>query len=814
MAEQLSMFSLPESEKRVKGRKKTPPPSGGDGGGLVVPAFLHEEARRRYLNYALSVITSRALPDVRDGLKPVQRRILYGMYHDHHLTSDQKHQKCAKVVGTIMGQYHPHGDQAIYEALVRMAQDFSLRYPLVDGHGNFGSLDGDAAAAMRYTECRLAPLSAELLSELKKKTVDFRPNYDGSLFEPIVVPARLPQLLMNGTTGIAVGMATNIPPHNLGELCDALEALIENPRAETKDLLRFVKGPDFPTGGSILNSKAELREIYETGQGAVRLRGEWTLEPLKRGGQHIVITSIPYALSKAALVQRLGELVRERRLPPLVDVRDESTKEVRIVLELKRDADPDLVMAYLFKHTPLQLNFNVNLTALVPTDNPAVGTPQRLDLKSLLRHFLDFRFHVVTRRLEFDLGETKKRLHILEGFERVYGALDEMIRLIRKSDGKEDAQKKLMARFALDAEQADAILEMKLYKLARLEILLIEKELKEKRAEAKRLADLLKDPRRRWGVVREELAEVKRLYADRRRTKVAGPVEETEVAEDAFIADEDAHVILTRDGWVKRVQKLKDPASTRLREGDEVVAVLAGSLRSNLVFFSSAGSAYVTRFHDIPASTGYGDPVQKLFKFDDKERVVGALSLDPRLPRPRTMFALSTRGHGLRFALEPHTEVSTRAGRLYARPGKDAEVLGVVPCEDRDFVAVITEKSNALSCRVDEVNELSGPGRGVTVIKVAPDDRVVAFFVTSDRDRKMELETVKGKTVELKVGREVGTRGGKGRPFFRTDRIKQVKTREMVVEELPGSRPAEAEEAPAQNPQKKNGVPQNGAGPA
>ena len=426
------------------------------------PASLQEEARRRYLNYALSVITSRALPDVRDGLKPVQRRILFGMWKDHSLTHDAKFMKCAKVVGTILGSYHPHGDSAVYEALVRLAQDFSLRYPLVEGHGNFGSLDGDAAAAMRYTECRLARISDELLSDLDKRTVPYRPNYDGSTFEPVVLPTRLPNLLMNGVTGIAVGMATNIPPHHLGELVDACVALVGDPKLETKDLLKWVKGPDFPTGAQLLNSKKELREIYETGQGAIRIRGEWELEELKRGGRQIIITSIPYAVNKATLVMKIGELVRERKLPWLTDVRDESTAEVRIALEVKKDADPDLVMAYLFKHTPLQTNFNVNLTCLVPTENPEVGAPQRLDLKSMLQHFLDFRYDVTRKRYEYDLEQLKKRLHILDALEKVYDALDEMIRIIRKSEGKADAAEKLMTRFGLDDVQADAILELKL----------------------------------------------------------------------------------------------------------------------------------------------------------------------------------------------------------------------------------------------------------------------------------------------------------------------------------------------------------------
>src|SRR5438309_9094546 len=739
MSEQLSMFGNGGGRKRKRrgsGGNGAPPPS-------EIAAPLHEEARRRYLNYALSVITSRALPDVRDGLKPVQRRIIYGMFQDHRLTHEAKYQKCAKVVGTIMGQYHPHGDVAIYDALVRMAQDFSLRYPLVDGHGNFGSLDGDAAAAMRYTECRLAALAAELVQELAKRTIDYRPNYDGTQFEPIVIPARLPQLLMNGTTGIAVGMATNIPPHNLSELCDALIDLSRHKDLEVKDLLKHIKGPDFPTGGQILNSKAELRDIYETGQGSVRVRGEWKLEELARSGRLVVVTSIPYAVNKSNLVAKFGELVRERKLTPLVDVRDESTKDVRIVLEIKRDADPELVMAYLYKHTPLQTNFGVNLTCLVPTANPEVGAPKRLDLKTILRYFLDFRFDVVTRRFEFDLKQVQQRLHILEGFAKVYDALDEMLKMIRKSEGKEDAAKKLIKRFKLSEEQADAILEMKLYRLARLEILVIQKELKEKRAEQRHLKELLGNDRSRWAVVREEIAEIQKAYADKRRTKIGGAgSEEVEYSEEAFIADEDAQVVLTRDGWIKRVRELKDPSQTRVREGDEVAYVLGGSLKSNLVVFTNFGTAYVTRFNDVPASTGYGDPVQKLFKFDDNERVVGAVSLDPRLPIPSMMVAVSKDGYGLRFNPEPLKEVSTRSGRRFAKCGPGDEIVGVSGCVEKDLLGVVTKKTNALVCKVDEVNVLAGPGRGVTVIKTADDDQVMAFLCTNaKKDTELVLET-------------------------------------------------------------------------
>ncbi len=796
MSEQMSMFAEAESPKKKKaggGRGK----GGGKGGGGAAEGgggggdnerstSLSVEARTRYLNYALSVITARALPDVRDGLKPVQRRILYGMWHDHRLTHDAKFQKSAKIVGTIMGQYHPHGDSALYEALVRMAQDFSLRYPLVDGHGNFGSLDGDAPAAMRYTECRLQSLAGQMLVELGRKTVDFRPTYDGTMFEPIVVPARMPQLLMNGTTGIAVGMATNIPPHHLGELIDACVDLIAHPKLETKDLLKHIKGPDFPTGGQILNSKKELRDIYETGQGGVRLRGEWKMEEQGRGSQQIIVTSIPYTVNKSTLVSKIGDLVREKKLAPLTDVRDESTKDVRIVLEIKKEADPELVMAYLYKHTPLSTTFNVNLTCLVPSQESGVGTPKRLNLKEMLQYFLEFRLEVVEKRVGFDLAQLKTRLHLLEAFEKVYDALDEMIKIIRKSEGKDDAAKKLIARFKIDEEQADAILEMKLYKLARLEILVIQKELKEKRLEAKRLATLLKDKKALWSLVRDELKEIGLQYADKRRSKIGGAgAEEVEFNEDVFISNEDSQVVITRDGWVKRVREVKDPASTRLREGDEVMAIVSGSLKSNLVFFSSAGAAYVTRFNDIPASTGYGDPVQKLFKFDDQERVVGAISLDARLPIPQKLIAVSKRGFGLRFALEQHKEVSTRAGRRYARPPTGDEIIGVMPVNEKDLLAVVTEKTFALVCKTAEVNELAGAGKGVTVIKVAADDAVVAFLCSAKKDAKITLETVKGKTLELSPGRyEVTSRAGKGREMSKKDKVKSVK-RELVWITLP-----------------------------
>jgi DNA gyrase subunit A len=770
-----------EKEKKPRRRKGGGAPDGdggGGGGGGELDAALHEETRRRYLNYALSVITSRALPDIRDGLKPVQRRILYAMHHDEHLYPDAKYRKSATVVGAVLGRYHPHGDVAVYDAMVRMAQEFSLRAPLVDGHGNFGSLDGDAAAAYRYTECKLTPVAMQLLDEIRARTVDYRPNFDGTTTEPVVLPARLPNLLVNGATGIAVGMATNIPPHNLGEVIDALVALIDDPDLQMAGVLKHIKGPDFPTGGQILNSRKELREIYETGQGPIKLRGEHVLEEGKRGAQFIVITSIPYALNKASLVEAIAEIVRSRKLPHLLDVRDESTRDVRIVLEIKKESDPSLVMAYLYKHTPLQQNFNVNLTCLVPTDNPEVCSPQRLDLRSALRHFLDFRLQVVTRRFEHELGELRRRIHVLEGFAKIFDALDETIKIIRKSDGKQDAAQKLMKRFGIDEEQVEAILELKLYKLAKLEILLITEELAEKRKEAKRLADLLKSEPKRWKVVREELLAVKAEFADARRTevKVGGVEDEQEFTEEHFIIAEDANVVLTRDGWVKRVRELKDPAQTRVREGDEVMKVEAGSTRESIVFFSNLGTAFVTRINDIPASAGYGDPVQKLFKMKDGERVIGAMSLDPRAGRPAQLLAVSKNGYGLRFDFAPHTELSTRAGRKYARPSEGDELMTVIPADEKDVVCVATEKGHVLLCAAGEVNLLANPGRGVTVIKVADDDRVIGVGIARGKNEvPLVIESEGGKKFE--IGPKAYTsaaRGGKGHQVMKRTRFHVV----------------------------------------
>jgi DNA gyrase subunit A len=772
----------------------TRPPGGGE-----ERVTLHEAAQSRYLNYALSVITARALPDVRDGLKPVQRRILYTMWQQN-LTADAKHRKCAKVVGDVMGNYHPHGDSALYETLVRMAQPFSLRYPLVDGSGNFGSLDGDNAAAMRYTECRLARISDEMLTEIDQNTVAFRPNYDGTKEEPVVLPARIPNLLVNGATGIAVGMATNIPPHNLGEVCRALIEMIDADLEPLTiaQLTKHVKGPDFPTGGQIMNTQQEIREIYKTGSGSIRIRATWTEGPATRSGKTIYITSVPYTINKSTIVERIADIALSRKLPHLLDVKDLSTDDVRIALELKGDANKRMVMAYLYKHTPLQSTFPVNLTCLIPTENPFVGKPERLGLHDILWHFLHFRLDVVRARLKHELEALKARMHLLEGFEAIFDVLDEILKIVRKSDGKADAADKIMKRFPLDAEQTDAILELKIYRLARLEILVIQQELEAKRKRAKEIGGLLKRDADLWKIVRSEIEQVMKTHGDARRSEITGEVPDEEYTADDFIIDEDNVVVVTRDGWVKRQKEIKDIASTRLREGDAVLAVVPGSTRATAVFFTNFGVAYTTKIAEVPASTGYGEPIQSLFKFKDGEKVVAALSLDPRVigvvtsknpevPPPTHAVAVTSDGYSLRFSLDPLVEPSTRAGRKFARVAESAEVVGVARISGEEVIIAATRQARAMLSKAEEINFLSGPGRGVILIKLQKqDDRVLGFIAsTGDRDL-VTVETTRGAEQTISTAKyEVTGRGGKGRELLQRGEFVRVIPR---TPELPGEK--------------------------
>ncbi len=820
--------AIPESDRtstrpssaasNASGKKRRGKPGqsnkAGDGELLQEQLFtvpLRLAAQTRYLNYSLSVITSRALPDVRDGLKPVQRRILYTM-DQQGLSHTAKHRKSATVVGEVMGKYHPHGDSSIYDALVRMAQSFSLRMPLVDGSGNFGSIDGDNAAAMRYTECKLTQLAGQLLDDLGTRTVHFKPNYDGSRDEPIVLPSRVPNLLLNGATGIAVGMATNIPPHNLKELCRALLKLLKDPEIKPYQLVAndAVQGPDFPTGGQIINTKDELRDIYATGQGSVKLRGtSKTVGNAKTGDRILQIVSIPFGVNKATLVERISELVFTGKMPLVNEVRDVSTDDIRIDLILKKGADEEKVLAYLYKNTPLQSNFNVNMTCLVPTENPEVGAPDRLGLKEILWHFLHFRLDVVTRRLENELAALEKRIHILAGFMTIFDALDEIIRIIRKSDGKADAADKIMKRFpskpgragkseGLDAEQTDAILELKLYRLARLEINLIQEELKNKEKRAREIRKLLDEDTAdtnnsgRWQIVRTEIESLDRDYCQddnsKRRTMIQAVENETEYTAEDFIVAEDCHVLITTDGWVKRQKQILDPDKSRLRQGDSVLTVVGGSTRATIGFFSSTGVCYTARMIDIPASTGFGEPIQKLFKLKDGEKIVAAISFDTRVigdiledPKkpdlcPATHgFAAASNGFASRFGLPTFAEVSTRSGRRYARVATGAEIIGVYSIDGSEIVLAISGDCRAIICPAAEINYLSGAGKGVMLIKLAKTDRLVGFKPSKgDRDL-LVVETNRGakKTISTTKYRTTA-RGGRGTEIQKNGKISRI----------------------------------------
>jgi DNA gyrase subunit A len=787
----------------------------------VEDVALAEAARTRYLNYALSVITSRALPDVRDGLKPVQRRILYAMYADLRATADSRYIKCAAVVGEVMKTYHPHGDQSIYDALVRMAQPFSLRHTLVDGYGNFGSIDGDPPAAFRYTECRLTPIALLLLSELREQTVDFRPNYAATEQEPEVLPAQFPNLLVNGASGIAVGMATNIPPHNLKEVCSALVALLDNRELPIERLMKHIQGPDFPTGGVIQSTTEEIRQIYATGQGSIKLRG--TYEPHPERPSAVLITSIPYGIEKDALVERIGELIAKGQVPQLVNVKDLSTDDIRIVLELRPGSSPDAALAYLFKNTPLQINYNINLTCLLPAVGAEVAVPNRLGLVAILQHFLDFRMEVVVRRLNYELKNLLERIHILEGFAIVFKNLDEAIAIIRASDGKADAAPKLIKRFGLSEIQADAVLETKLYRLGKLEIRDILEELKEKRKRAAEIKKLLEDEPARWEIIRGELKQIIKDFGEPRRTRIQPPSAPMEFREEDYIVDEDAWVIVTRDGWTKRQKSFTDVASIRVRDNDTVGWVYRARARQTITFFTDRGIAYTLRVNDIPLTTGHGEPIQKQFTFEDQEHIVGVICHDPRclpdpskypqtpprliqrlfavetdgdslsepseghesgngngqnqehassngaaaaLPPPPYAVALTAGGKVLRFSLSTIAAVSTRKGRIVARLDptfKNDLVVGVEATDGSENVCLATRGARVLIFPVTEANVVAGAARGVSAIKLEIKDRVIGFVLANKKREGLTVRTSRGAIQIVRATKyPVTARGGRG----------------------------------------------------
>jgi len=763
----------------------------------IIDTSLEKESRDRYLTYALSVVSGRALPDVRDGLKPVQRRILYAMRQNLDLTPDRSYRKSAAVVGEVLARFHPHGDMACYEALVRMAQDFSLRYPLIDGQGNFGSLDGDNAAAYRYTEARLRPIALEVIGEIDQETVDFRDNFDGTLNEPLVLPSRVPNLLINGAAGIAVGMATNIPPHNLRETVKALLELSHNPEISNARLAGVIKGPDFPTGCLILNSRKELNDIYKTGRGVVRMRGEWHLEDGPRGKRFVVITSIPYALNKSQLVEKIANLIVEKKVPQLVDIRDESTSEIRIVLELAGGADAQLAMAYLFKNTPLESGFAVNLTALVPTQGGAC-VPKLLTLRDCLRHFLIFREEVVQRKLQFEKKKLSERIHILQGLVKIYDALDEALKIVRKSEGRSDAAKKLEVRFRLSQAQALAVVDMRIYQLAKTSIEEIRTELAEKSKRVKQIESILKSRDKVLEIVRAELALIAEKYGDKRRSRFAGEESELEFHAEDYIVEEDVYAIVTADGWIKRIRQGNELDSTRLREGDAIMRAHPLSTRDAVAFLTNKGYLYVLKVVEFPSSSGYGEPLQKNLKFRDGERIIESFGVKVNGGKESADYAwmvrdgeqvllASGRGVGFILKLDGLEGVKRNGKRAIKLRGGD-ELAAACLCDPAvaEEVCLFTALGSGLRIKPTEIPQRDSAAVGVCLMGIREGDRLVGGFVKrADENPKVILELASGKDTEISLADVVaGRRALKGNKLVSGDEVRRVT---VIFEQPPAS---------------------------
>ena len=737
---------------------------------------ISQETRRRYLNYAMSVIQSRALPDVRDGLKPVQRRILYVMYNGLHLTHDAKTRKCAKICGDTTGNYHPHGDQSVYDALVRLAQDFTFRSPLIDGQGNFGSVMGLPAAAPRYTEARLTSIAEHLMNELRYDTVDMRPTYDGATQEPVVLPARYPNLLVNGAQGIAVGMATSIPPHNLGEVIKACVHLIDSPDATVAQLMKYIKGPDFPLGGRIVTDRSDIRAMYEEGRGSIKVRGEWRFdkERKKEVRDRLVIYSVPYNVETGSLTAEIGGIIANRKLPLLEEVNDETDDRngLRIVLELKSGADPDAVIAYLYKHTSLEQNFSYNATCLVP-DESGMLVPARATLVEMLQHFLVFRQATVRKRFEYQLAQLEKRIHILEGLCIIFDGLDRALKLIRASTGKQDAAQKLMKEFPLDEVQTMAILELQLYRISKLEIDDIRAELADKEKQARQIRSILKSESKLWKVVRDELEELAESFADRRRTGVGSSEEITEFAAETYIVRENTNVVVTRDGWLKRVGRLAKVESTRVRDGDSVLSVLPGSTVDNAIFFSSDGVAYTLSIDQVPPSSGYGEPLAKHVRMADGAAIVMAISTDSRFTpedeveddastAPHLLVA-TAHGQVMRVSLSTFRPPSTKVGRKFCRLRKGDSVVHVELITEHQTMFLATKKARIIHFSLDDVPVLSGPGIGVKGIKMESGDEVLGAKLLSRPSDTLRVDNSNGTTLSFgQMKYNVTSRGGKG----------------------------------------------------
>jgi DNA gyrase subunit A len=697
-----------------------------DNVGRIEPVNIETEMRESYLDYAMSVIVSRALPDVRDGLKPVHRKILYAM-HDLGLTARANYRKSAAVVGEVLGKYHPHSDAAAYDTLVRLAQDFSMRYPLVDGQGNFGSVDGDAAASMRYTECKMAAITDELLADLDKDTVDWQPNYDGRETEPLSLPSRLPNLLLNGSSGIAVGMATNIPPHNLREVCDASIHLVDNPEATNADLAEFVKGPDFPTGGLILGQEG-IDHAYGTGHGRIIIQSVYHLEELKGGKSAIVFTELPYQVNKSVLIERIAELVKENRIQGIFNIQDESDRSgMRMVIELKRDVPTNSVLNQLFKHTALRTSYSINMLALVDMQ------PRVLSLDMILRHFLSYRRSVVTRRTNFELRKAQERAHILEGLKIALDNLDAVISTIRNSQTSEAAQEKLMSGYDLSEAQAKAILAITLARLAAMERKKVQDEYTEILKTIAGLEDLLGNPKKIDAVVKDELKEVREKYGDERRTRIRKE-EVGDFSEEDLVPDEEVVVTMTQKGYIKRIPSATYRPQRRggkgiigmvTRDADAVEQLFVSNTHDNILFFTNRGRVFQLKVYEVPDASrqAKGIPVVNLVQLEARETVSAVLTL----PTSRTtgfMVMATTDGTIKRTPLEAFRNV--RRNGLRAITLHDEEELAWVKvAEGNEDVIIVTLKGHSIRFNQSQVRSMGREAAGVRGIRLRKGDTVI-----------------------------------------------------------------------------------------
>ena len=710
----------------------------------IIERDVSEEMKSSYIDYSMSVIIGRALPDVRDGLKPVHRRVLYTMY-DMGLRYNKPYKKSARIVGDVMGKYHPHGDAAIYDTLVRMAQDFSLRYPLIDGQGNFGSIDGDPPAAMRYTEARLAQISEEMLLDIEKDTVKFMPNYDGSLTEPTVLPSKLPNLLVNGSNGIAVGMATNIPTHNLSEVCDAIIAVIENPELTPKDLMRYIKGPDFPTGG-IIRGKQGIKDYFETGRGSIKIQARTEIEEIKGGKQAIIITEIPYQVNKSALIESIANLVRDKKIPDISDIRDESDRRgMRIVVEVKRDGNAQIVLNQLMKHTSLSTTFGVIMLAIVD------GKPKVLNIREVIDQYIRHRKQIIYNRTRYDLNKALERAHILEGYLIALRNIDEVVEIIKKSKDATEAKERLMKRFGLTERQSQAILDMRLHQLTRLEVGQIEEEYKGLLKLIDDLRAILKNPAKILKIIIDELKELKEKYGDKRKTEITAEAEEIDIED--LIDKEDVVITITHSGYIKRIpadtyktqgRGGKGVIGSDLKEEDFVDHLFVASTHSTILMFTTRGKVYALKGYEIPEAprSARGKAIVNLLPIKD-EKISSIIAIDSfeEKKKDQTFLFMATRkGYVKKTPISEFANI--RKTGINAILLEDGDVLTGVSHTDGSYDIILgTKDGKSIRFSEKEVRPMGRNAKGVKGINLSKDDMVVGMEAAPANTKK-DLLTV------------------------------------------------------------------------